>query len=149
MASLYFPPYAVVYTNGIAYDIYSIRELGQQGVASQWLTFPLPNEINNVEPWMPKSYSNKTFPFFQSPPTKSGLAYIDQIYVLSDPSLYDRIQNIQRMFVRHDIPIDSIDWWRMGKWNRTTCNAQANQAEVWRILNLEPGLIGKLFVFLC
>ena len=144
MASVYFPANSIFYTNGIAYDIYSVRELGQLGPGSQWLTFPLPNEMNTVESWMPKSYSNKTFPFFQSPPTRSGLAYIDKIYVLSDPSLYGRIQNIQHMFTRHNISLDSIDWWRMGKWNRKTCNAEKNQAEVRRILNLGPGSIGNL-----
>jgi hypothetical protein len=147
MAGLYFPADAVVYTKGIAYDLYSIRELGQLEPSSQWLTFPLPNEITTVEPWIPKSHTNKTFPFFQSPPTQSGLAYIDKVYVLSDPSLDDRIQNIKRMFARHDIPTESINWWRLGKWNRKTCNAIENYVERRRILNLRNGSIGELFVF--
>jgi hypothetical protein len=146
IASVYFPRFSVVYTNGIAYDLYSIQELGQLRPGSQWLTFPLPDDNNTIESWMPKIYSNKTFPFFQSPPTKSGLAYIDQIYVLSDPSLSDRIQNVKHMFVRQDIPIDSIKWWRMGQWNRNTCNSQENQEKVYRILNLRAGRIGKWFV---
>jgi hypothetical protein len=94
---------------------------------------------------MPKGYSNKTFPFYQSPSTKSGLAYIDKIYVLSDPSLSDRIENVMHMFTRHNIPIDSIDWWRLGKWNRKTCNAKENRAEIHRILNLRNRSIGHLF----
>jgi hypothetical protein len=145
MASLYFQNYPIIYTNGIAYDRYSIRELGQLGPSPQWLTFPLPDEINKVESWMPKEYSNRTFPFYQSPSTKSGLAYIDKIYVLSDPSLSDRIENVKRMLTRHNIPIDSIDWWRLGKWNRKTCNAEENQVEIHRILNLRNGSIGHLF----
>ncbi len=123
--------------------------MGQLKPSSQWLTFPLPDEMNTVEPWMPKTYSNKTFPFFPSPPTKSGLVYIDKIYVLSDPQLSDRIQNIIRMFARQNIPIDSIEWWRLGKWNRSTCNAKENQEEVYQILNLKPGPIGRLFILLC
>jgi hypothetical protein len=82
--------------------------------------------MNTVESWMPKTYSNKTFPFFPSPRTKSGLAYINKIYVLSAPRLTDRIQNIILMFARQNIPIDSIEWWRLGKWNRSTCNAKKN-----------------------
>jgi hypothetical protein len=111
------------------------------------LTFPLPGEKNDVDAWTPASQSNKTFPFFQSPPTTSGLAYINKIYVLSDPSLSDRIQNIQRTFIRHNLPINSIDW-RLGKWNRKTCNAKENQEEVYRLLNLQPGSIGIILIIL-
>jgi len=146
IVSLYFPYYQIVYTNGIGYDRYSIQELGQLKLSSQWLKFPLLNEINTVEPWLPKGYSNKTFPFFQSPPTKSGLAYIDKIYILSDPALSDCIKNVKHMFARHDIPIDSIEWRRIGKWNRNTCNAKENQAEVYQILNLKAEPIGQ-FVY--
>ena len=144
IASYYFLSNPVVYTSGVVYDRYSIRELGQLSSGSQWLTFPLPGEVTTVEPWLPKDYSNETFPFLQSPSTTSSLAYIDKIYVLSDPSLSARIENIQRMFVRHHIPIESIDWWRLGKWNEKTCNARENRAEVGRILNLGKGLIGYL-----
>ncbi|CAF2082315.1 unnamed protein product [Rotaria magnacalcarata] len=141
VASLFFPLNATVYVDGIVYDFYSIGELGQLLPSSQWLTFPLPTETSGVSPWTPKIESYRTFDYPQSPQTKSGLAYVDKIYVISDPTLHDRIENIKRMFVRHNIPPDSIEW-RLGRWNRATCTSKKYQEEVYRTLNLEDGPLG-------
>ncbi|CAF1470969.1 unnamed protein product [Adineta steineri] len=111
------------------------------GPAPQWLTFPLPDEINNATPWMPKTQSTKTFLFPRSPVTNSSLAYVDKIYVISDPALRDRIDNIKRMFTKHKLPVNSINW-RLGRWNRATCTAKSNQEEVYRTLNLQDGPLG-------
>ena len=135
-----FPLNATIYIDGVVYDFYSAAELGQQEPGPQWLTFPLPREINNVKAWMP-AQSSKAFPIRQSLKTKSGLSYVDKIYVISDPSLNDRIENIKRMFIRHSIPVESIHW-RLGRWNRTTCTAKENQEEVYRTLNLQDGPLG-------
>lgn len=142
IAGYFFPADHVVYADGIAYDIYSIRELGQQRAGSQWLTFPLPNEVNHNSSWMPQSQSTKTFPFPPSPKTKTGLAYLDHIYVISGPALPDRIQNIKYMFDRHDIPIHSIQW-RIDKHNQSMCNGEIQEGQHHRILNLTPGRIGN------
>ena len=136
----------VVYADGIAYDIYSIRELGQQRAGYQWLTFPLPNEVNKIQSWMPQSQSTKTFPFSVSPKTKTGLAYLDDIYVISGPSLPDRIRNIKYMFDRHNIPIRSIQW-RIDKVNQSMCNGEIQEGKHHRILNLTPGRIGNASSF--
>lgn len=146
MTKLYFPLYTVVHVNGIAYDIYSIRESEQQRPGPQWLTFPLPGEVNSVKSWMPELQSTKTFPFVQSPETKTGLAYLDDIYIVSDSSLTDRIENIKYMFNRHQIPISSIHW-RFGKFNRSICTNETDGGEHHRILNLIPARISKSFFF--
>lgn len=132
----------VIYADGIAYDIYSIHELGQSKPGSQWLTFPLPNEENKIPSWMPKFQSTKTFPFVASPKTKTGLAYLDDIYVVSGPSLPDRIRNIKHMFDRHNIPTHSIQW-RIDKLNQSMCDSEIQEGEHHRILNLTPGRIGN------
>ena len=142
IASHYFPSYRILYVDGIAYDIHSIQELGQRTAGSQWLTFPLPNEVNTVHHWMSLLQSTKTFPYPPSPKTKTRLVYLDDIYVVSGPSLSDRIRNIKYMFKRHDIPIDSIRW-RIDNPNQTICNNEIKQGEHHRILNLTPGRIGN------
>ena len=143
IAGHYFPAHAVVYANGIAYDIYSIRELGQLKPSSQWLTFPLPDEKNSVEPWTATPQSNKTFPFFRSPNTKTGLAYVDDIYVVSDRAFPDRIQNVKNMFIRHDIPVSTIQW-RLDERNRSKCEDKTSNSTHHELLNLTPGSIGNV-----
>lgn len=133
-----------VYYGGVVYDFYSIAELGQPGPASQWFTFPLPDEMNTSIPWMPKTAYTKQFSFPPSPKTNSSLAYVDKIYVISDHTLADRSDNIKRMFIRHKIPINSINW-RLGRWTRAACTAKSNKAEVYQTLNLQDGPFGKIF----
>ena len=142
IGTYYFPAFTVVYINRVAYDIHSIGELGQQRISSQWLTFPLPGETNEVEAWIPTSQSNKTFPFFQSPKTKTDLAYVDDLYVVTDLAFSDRIENIKHMFIRHNLPISSIQW-RHGNRNRSKCDGKIHMGSHHYILNLIPGLIGN------
>jgi hypothetical protein len=115
--------------------------LGQSKPENKWLTFPLPGETNLAKAWMPKEQPTKTFPFFESPKTKTGLAYVDDIYLSTDISLIDRIENVKRMFVRHNLSVSSIKW-RMGKKQRTVCDGEDPNSEAHRILNLTPGRIG-------
>lgn len=146
VASINFSDKEVYHVNGIAYDKYSISELGQTQFARQWLTFPLPNELNRSDypsPWYPHnqlfghnntSFNHRmVFPINTSPPTRSGLAYIEQIYVITDQSFTARHKQLKHTFHRHSIPIESIDFrW---KWNRTTCQMKENINEIKKKLN--------------
>lgn len=143
VASAFFPAYRVVYMNGIAYDLYSIRELGQLNAAPQWLTFPLPGETNSVQAWTPNVQSKQTFPVVPSPKTKSSLAYVDDIYVITDRAFTDRIANVKQMFRRQGLPVRSIQW-SMGERNRSKCDGEIKQGEHHRVLNLTPGRIGTI-----
>lgn len=144
VASYVFPHNTAIHANGIAYDLYSISELGQMQPGQQWLTFPLPDETTSVLAWTPPAQRLESFPVRRSPVTKSTLAYVDQVYVITDPKLRDRIEHIKRMFIRHQIPLESIDW-RIGKWNRATCDAPENKEEVARLLNIVDQPFGGSF----
>ena len=141
VASHYFRAYTVLYANGIAYDIYSIRELGQLKASPQWLTFPLPGETNNITAWMPPFEKKQFFPYSQSPETKIGLAYVDDIYVVTDRAFPDRIANMKLMLDRHRIPLSSIQW-RYDQSNRSKCDGEIPNGAHHQILNLTPGRIG-------
>lgn len=141
VADICFPLNATIYTDGVAYDFYSVGEFQKNRPGPQWLTFPLPGEKNSVDPWIPKYQSSRTFPCYKSPPTASGLAYVDRIYVISDFQLKDRLDNIKRMFARHNLPVSSIHW-RIGKWTRATCTSKEHKDEVYQTLNLEDGPLG-------
>lgn len=131
----------VSHINSLAYDYYSVQDLLEQKPAKQWLTFPLPGE-NMTGAWIPKGHNRTTIPMVISPPTISGLAYVEQIYVMTDPSLTDRHDNIKNAFRRQNIPLDSIKW--QLKWNRTECNSKKNKEEVFRHLNLVDEPASKL-----
>lgn len=140
LAHLYFPKGTAFHINSIAYDFYSIWELGQAKIGQQWLTFPLPYEIKNKEnplPWHPNSPSISV-PIHISPSTKTHIAYLEQIYVISDMKFVDRHNQLKKVFQRQSIPDISIAW--VWKWNRTTCNADENFNEVYkRKLNIKSG----------
>ena len=143
VAAHYFQAYNVLYTNGIAYDIHSISELGQNKAAPEWLTFPLPGETNTNKAWMPKSFHNKTFPYFRSPKTKTGLAYLDDIYVVTDRAFPDRMKNVMYMFNRQRIPTSTIQW-KFDQRNRSKCDGVIHNGTHHTLLNLTPGPIGNL-----
>jgi hypothetical protein len=139
-----YPVDRVFHINSVAYDFYSVQELVEQKPSKKWLSFPLPGE--DVQgAWLPKEQNTKTFPFLKSPSTVSGLAYVEQIYVMTDPSLDDRHINIKNAFRRQNIPVEAIKW--QWKWNRTDCNSKNNKKEVFSKLNLvdQPG--GKRDIF--
>ena len=140
----------VYFLNGVAYDFYSIDELDNRSTAApQWRTFPLPNERlpTNVTPWMPKhNFTKQTTSFHVSTPSKTntGLAFVDRIYITSNPNLKDRHANLKRTFARYQITNYE---WRM-KWSRYTCNAPENRDEVLSKLNLRGKAIGSIeFIF--
>lgn len=141
LASFFFPENCVVHVQGIAYDQYSISELGQTYPGAQWLTFPLPIELGLIDypsPWQPPISKKANVSIHVSPPTKSTLAFVKQIYVITDESFTDRHEHLKRVFRRHDIPIESIQWQFL--WNRTTGNSNENRDEVRERLNLKPGM---------
>jgi hypothetical protein len=140
LASFYFPPNCVVHLEGIAYDQYSINELGQTRPGLQWLTFPLPHELGRTDypaPWQPPISRKFNFPLQASPLTKSTLAFIEQIYVVSEQSFIDRHEHLKRVFRRHSIPIDSIKWQFV--WARKQCSSNSSHDQVRKILNSKPG----------
>jgi hypothetical protein len=144
IASHFFPNNCAVHFRGVVYDQYSIDELGQTGPGVQWLTLPLPNELgraNYPKPWQPPFLKTSNFLVHISPETKSTLAFVKQIYVITDQSFTDRHEHLKRVFLRHDIPIESIKW--QFKWNRTTCKSDENRDEVRERLNLKPGKCSK------
>ena len=111
--------------------------------SSQWLTFPLPDEMNKVEPWMPPtSQSNKTFPVSRSPKTKTGLAYVDNLYIVGARVFPDFMEKIKQMFDRHNIPTSSIQW-RLDNRDEQKCNDKTYNETYHEILNLSPELIGN------
>lgn len=137
-AQLEYSHETVYHTKGVAYDLYSIHEIAQANIGKQWLTFPLPQELNRNDyppPWQPPTnftLKNSNIPM-KSPATQTGLAYVEQIYVISDISFVDRHEQLKKTFRKHSIPIESIDWrW---KWNRTTCSLKENEAERNKKLN--------------
>jgi hypothetical protein len=140
LASHFFPNNCVVHFQGVAYDQYSINELGQTRPGLQWLALPLPDELgraNYPQPWQPPLSNKSNFSVYKSPATKSTLAFVKQIYVITDESFTDRHEHLKRVFLRHGIPIESIKW--QFAWNRTTCNSNESHDEVRERLNLKPG----------
>ncbi|UJR32439.1 hypothetical protein I4U23_019901 [Adineta vaga] len=123
----------ISHINGVAYDYYSIKEVFNRNPTKEWLSFPLPNEkFSKI--WFPNEQNKTIFPIQESPSTVSGLAYVEQIYVMTDASLNDRHRNLKRAFHRQNIPIESIQW--QWKWNNTECNLNKNKEEIFRNLNL-------------
>jgi hypothetical protein len=140
LASHFFPDNCVVHFRGIAYDQYSINELGQAHPGFQWLTLPLPDELGRTgypKPWEPPVRNKSTFPVYKSPATKSTLAFLEQIYVITDESFTNRHEHLKSVFLRHDISVESIKW--QFAWNRTTCNSNDSRDEVRERLNLKSG----------
>lgn len=143
IVSSLFPSMKTLHYQGVVYDQYSIDEICQQRPGAQWLTHPLPHEIgraNYPTPWWPSNNStSKITPqsLIISSRTKTGLAFINDIYVISDESFVDRHNHLKFVFKRHHIPIESILW--QFKWNRTTCNSRENHEYVRKRLNMKPG----------
>lgn len=132
---------SVYYFNSTVYDFYSLNEKGLPSAGSQWQAFPLPSESHEaVKPWA--SAYGGSFPVFTSPSTKSNLAFVDHIFIMSDPSLKDRHANINRMFTQHEVFLDAVHW--KLKWNRESCNDEKNYAEVYGKMNLQENAIGKI-----
>ncbi|CAF1374040.1 unnamed protein product [Adineta ricciae] len=128
-----YPTDAITHMNGTAYDYYSIQEFFEHKPRQEWLSFPLPDEYSaNV--WLPNKRDKTTFNVVKSPSTLSGLAYVKQIYVMTDQSLSDRHAHIKNTFRQQNIPIESIQW--QWKWNHTECNSNKNKKEVFENLNL-------------
>lgn len=131
---------SVYFFNGVAYDFYSINELhNRTGVRLQWKTFPLPDEqlASLVPPWTP--YREVSIAVSLSPPTSTGLAFLEHIYIATAPDLKDRQANIERMFAQ--IGVTSFEW--RTKWSRESCNSPENEEEVRRKLNLRSQSISK------
>lgn len=156
LAQLSFADNQVYHIKNVAYDLYSIHGLAEGRTGRQWLTFPLPEELNDPDypiPWhpsinsVPKQNSHNTWEDIcaeDSPSKRTGIAYIKQIYVISDVSFIDRHEQLKKTFRQHSIPTDSINWrW---KWNRTTCSSIENQAEVNRKLNIKSSVSFSFFV---
>ena len=126
--------YNTYHTKGVAYDVYSVKELGQLQPRPEWLTFPLPNEVNCVKcpsPWYPiddfntsetKGSPPRTFSIQVSPMTTSTLAYIETIYVVTDKRFVARHDHLLKTFEYHQIPTESIVW--QTNWTRETCKGQ-------------------------
>jgi hypothetical protein len=119
----------IYHYDGIAYDYYSTPDIGLSKAADHWKMWPLPHEITSL------SNQSSTFPLDLSTSVISKLPYVDTIYVTTDPKLTDRHNNMKKAFNRQGVSVESVKW-RM-KWNRTTCNDQANHAYVYQRLNLK------------
>ncbi len=116
----------IYHHNGVAYDYYSKDDLGQIKSSRQWKVWPLPSEINSSS----SSDDAQTSSFVMS-----NLSFVDVIYVLTDPRLTERQNNLKKGFYLLGISAESIKW-RM-KWNRTTCNSDSNRIYVYQRLNLK------------
>jgi hypothetical protein len=71
----------------------------------------------------------------------SKLSFVDKIYVITDPRLIERHNNVKKSFLRQSISIESIEW-RM-KWNYTTCNSNSSHSYVYQRLNLKDKPLGN------
>jgi hypothetical protein len=123
----------VYHHHGIAYDYYSISDLQQLQVSCQWRIWPLPNEINQ---------KSSFDPIKTSPSILSKLPFVDVIYVMTDPRLKERHNNLKKAFDHQGISLESIKW-RM-KWNSTTCNSNSSHSYVYQRLNLKDKPLGNL-----
>jgi hypothetical protein len=119
----------IYHHDGIAYDYYSTTDVGLSKAADHWKVWPLPYEIT------PSYNQSLTIPVELSTSVISKLPYVDAIYVTTHPTLIDRHENLKKVFNRHGVSVESLQW-RM-KWNRTTCNDKANHAYVYQRLNLK------------
>lgn len=122
----------IFHHNGLAYDIYSKDDLMRSKTGDQWKIWPLPTETN---------MSSSSDDINVSPAVTSNLSFVHSIYVLSDRRLTERHDNLKKAFDRQGIDIQSIVW-RM-RWNRRTCNSEANQLYVHRRLNLMYQSLGS------
>lgn len=140
IASLFFPSSSVTHYQGVVYDQYSINELGQTHPGDQWLRFRLPHELNRETHQESSKISTSTkheFDVHESPPTKTTIAFLNEIYVVTDESFTDRHTHLKKVFHRHHIPIESITW--QFNWTRGTCGSTRNQEIVRKTLNLKLG----------
>jgi hypothetical protein len=122
----------IYHHDGIAYDYYSKNDLGQSKANFQWRIWPLPNEIN-------QNSSRNDIEI--SPFVVSKLPFIDVIYVMTDPRLTERQNNLKKSFDHQGISLESIKW-RM-KWNSTTCNSNSSHSYVYQRLNLKDEPLGN------
>lgn len=110
----------VYFYNGTTYDFYSLNELNNS--TSPWEKFPL---------------SNDSFAY-----RRTGLAFVDQIFITTTSNLTDRQENLKRLFRREQI--DHYEW-RL-KWKQKECLNDQNRKEVIRKMNLRLPLLGKYFL---
>jgi hypothetical protein len=122
----------IYHHDGIAYDYYSKNDLGQAKAAHTWKIWPLPNEINKNSPIGHVGIS----PFIVS-----KLPFVDVIYVMSDPRLTERHNNLKKAFRRQGISAELTEW-RM-EWNYTTCNSNKSHSYVYKRLNLKDKSLGN------
>jgi len=122
----------IYHHDGIAYDYYSINDLGQSKAGYQWKIWPLSNEINQSS-----SFTNIEI----SPFVISKIPFIDVIYVITDPRLKERHFNLKKVFDHQGISFESVKW-RM-KWNYTTCNSNLTHEYVYQRLNLKDKPLGN------
>ena len=123
----------IFHHDGVAYDFYSKDDLNQSNAGIQWEIWPLPHE---TEPYLPLDDPNI------SPSIVSNLSFVHSIYVLSDPRLVERHNNLRKAFHHQGLDFRSIDW-RM-KWNRTTCNSESYHSYVYQRLNLKDTSLSNL-----
>ncbi|CAF4079742.1 unnamed protein product, partial [Rotaria sp. Silwood2] len=125
----------IYHHNAIAYDYYSKSDLGQARAGDQWKIWPLPLEKNRLQ--------NNTLPCHVeiSPFVVSRLPFVDKVFVITNPRLTKRHDNLKKALVQQGISVESIEW-RM-KWNSTTCNSNSSHSYVYKQLNLKDKPLGN------
>jgi len=123
--NLTFFPDSIYHHDGIAYDFYSINDLSVSRASDQWRQWPFPSD-KHVE---------------VSPFVASKIPFIDAIYIVTDPSLAERHDNVKKALLHQGISIESMQW--IMKWNRTTCNSELSHSYVYQRLNLKDKQLGK------
>jgi len=125
LLNLNFSPNAIYHRANVAYDYYSIADLGQTNANCLWKSWSLPHEIN-------RNLSSNIL---------SKLPFVEQIYVLTDSTLIERQTNLRKSLVRQGISIESLNW-RL-KWNYTTCNSNLSFPFVRQRLNLKETILSN------
>ena len=103
------PPNKQYYYNYTSYDSYSVHEIGQPKPSSYWEKFSL-----------------DTLKLYPGAKSRSGLAFVESIMVITDQNLSSRHEHLNNVFLRQGIPKSAIEYrW---KWNRDNC-ADFNNSE--------------------
>ena len=125
----------IYHHKAIAYDYYSMSDIGQSKVGDQWRTWALPHEQVQL------ANNTLVYNFEVSPSFLSNLPFVNTVYIITNPSFDERHNNLKKALQLQGIGLKSIEW-RM-KWNRTTCNSKSCHSYVYGRLNLKNVPLGK------
>lgn len=131
LLNLKYTPNDIYHSGGVAYDYYSIPDLGKENANCLWKNWPLPHEIN-------RNFSLNKLQLSTNIPSK--LPFVEQIYVLTDSSFIERHTNLRKALLRQGISTKYLNW--RFKWNYTTCNSNSSFPFVRQQLNLKEPFLG-------